>query len=101
MPGDSAYCFSSVYAPADLDAPIYHRWEHYNEAIHRWETLSRISFPISGGRSQGYRGWSAMSALTAGDWRCDVETGSGALIGRIAFTVVESATSTELSQTIL
>ncbi|MDO8548509.1 MAG: DUF2914 domain-containing protein [bacterium] len=99
--GQSAYCFSSVYAPADLDTPIDHKWEHYNEASNTWDTVSRISFPISGGRAAGYRGFSATAALSPGQWRCNVETQGGALIGRTTFNaVVESSTPT-LSQTTL
>jgi hypothetical protein len=99
--GQSAYCFSSVYAPADLSTPIYHHWEHYNQATQNWDTISRVSFPISGGRADGYRGFSTTAALSAGQWRCDVETSSGALIGRIEFTAVEGSTTLQLSQVTL
>jgi hypothetical protein len=99
--GDSAFCFSSVFAPADLTAPIYHTWEYYNPATKDWEARSRLAFPISGGRSDGYRGFSVKAGLTPGEWRCDVETASGALIGRVSFTAVESSTTPTLSQTTL
>jgi hypothetical protein len=102
-PGQSAYCFSSVFAPADLTTPIYHHWEHYNSATRQWDTVFRISYPIVGGRSDGYHGYSAI-AISAGEWRCNVETSSGALIGRISFTAVASAVSSStptLSQTTL
>ena len=99
--GDSAFCFSSVFAPADLTAPIEHRWEELDPATGRWETQSLVSFPISGGRAQGYRGWSVKSGLTPGEWRCDVETQSGALIGRVEFTAVAASASPALSQTTL
>ena len=91
-PGEGAFCFSSVFAPTELEAPIYHRWEYYNEEAGGWETRSRVSFPISGGRSEGYRGFSTKYALVVGRWRCDVETSEGALIGRTSFTVIESTT---------
>jgi len=94
QPGQSAYCFSSVYAPAQLSTPIYHIWEHYDTASKEWVQMSRISYGISGGRSTGYRGFSATAALSPGAWRCDVETQSGALIGRMSFTAVESQTAT-------
>jgi hypothetical protein len=95
-PGQSAYCFSSVYAPTQLSTPIYHVWEHFDTASKGWITESRISYSISGGRSDGYRGFSATAALMPGAWRCDVETASGALIGRISFTAVEGTTSVPL-----
>lgn len=95
-PGQSAYCFSSVYAPTQLTTPIYHVWEHYDDASKEWVNEGKISYSISGGRQDGYRGFSATAALTPGAWRCDVETASGALIGRISFTAVEGATSIPL-----
>jgi len=94
----SAFCFSSVFAPADLQAPIYHKWQYKNTVSKEWETRSRVSFPISGGREEGYRGFSVKTALAAGEWRCDVETAGGALIGRIGFTAVESQAIPVLSQ---
>lgn len=96
----SAFCFSSVFAPAELNTPIYHKWEYRNPATGEWEVRSRISFPISGGRSEGYRGFSVKTALLEGEWRCDVETAQGSLIGRIGFTAVEASTTPELVQTI-
>ncbi len=99
--GTSAYCFSSVYAPADLDTPIDHKWEHYNDSTHVWDTIVRVTFPISGGRADGYRGFSATAALQPGQWRCDVETQGGALIGRTSFTAVLSSSTPQLSQTTL
>ncbi len=88
-PGASAYCFSSVYAPTQLNTPIIHVWEKYDTTSKSWDTMSRVSYSISGGRSAGYRGFSATASLTPGQWRCDVETSTGALIGRISFTAVE------------
>ncbi|MSR70563.1 DUF2914 domain-containing protein [Candidatus Kaiserbacteria bacterium] len=93
----TAACFSAVFAPADLATPIYHVWE-YKNAGGEWEQRSRVSFPIQGGREDGYRGFSIKSALVPGEWRCDVETASGALIGRIGFTVTSASSTPALSQ---
>lgn len=96
-PDKSAFCYSSVFAPTALEAPIFHRWEEYVVESGRWEERSRVSFEISGGRSDGYRGYTIKSALTPGRWRCNVETSQGALIGRTTFTVVEVAGEPHLS----
>lgn len=96
----TASCFSSVFAPTDLNTVIYHRWEEYDSAAGQWVTMSRISFPISGGRSAGYEGYTIKS-VTPGQWRCDVESASGALIGRVSFTVVAGSSTPQLSQTTL
>jgi hypothetical protein len=98
-PGESAYCFSSVYAPTELSTPIYHYWEYYNPQTKNWENRGKISYSINGGRSEGYRGFSATAALAEGKWRCDVETATGALIGRITFNAIEATTSPSLRTT--
>jgi hypothetical protein len=94
----SVFCFSSVFAPADLTAPIYHKWEYKNPATNDWEVRSRVSFPIAGGRADGYRGFSIKTSLTPGSWRCNVETAQGSLIGRVSFEVTAASTTPELSQ---
>lgn len=99
--GGSASCFSSVFAPTSLTAPIFHRWEELDPATGAWVTQSLVSFGINGGRGDGYRGYTTKFGLTAGAWRCDVETDQGQLIGRIGFTVVAASTSPALSQTTL
>lgn len=96
--GSTAMCFSSVFAPTNLTAPIYHRWERQDPATGQWQTVSRVSFDISGGRGEGYRGYTLTASLTPGQWRCDVETADGQLIGRESFTVVASPTPPALSQ---
>lgn len=94
--GESAFCFSSVFAPTNLSVPIFHRWEY--AGANGWETRARVAFPISGGRDAGYRGYSVKSALTPGQWRCSVETEKGALIGRTSFKIIESTSTPTLSQ---
>lgn len=94
--GKPAYCWSAVFAPTGLSTQVVHSWEYFNENTHRWEVKSRITFPINGGRNGGYRGFTA-KAVTAGKWRCDVETPGGQLIGRTTFDVVAGETP-ELSQ---
>ncbi len=93
----SSYCFSAVFAPTDLKAPIFHRWEKWDPSFGEWNTISRVSFPINGGRAEGYRGYSLNSRLSEGYWRCSVETESGALIGRFSFKTVTASTTPPLS----
>lgn len=94
----TASCFSSVFAPTGLNTAVYHRWEEYDPAAGEWQTMAQVSFPISGGRDAGYKGYS-LKTVVPGQWRCDVETASGALIGRVSFDVV--AGEPVLSQTTL
>jgi len=87
--GVTAYCFSSVFAPDGLAIPINHRWEYYDAVTRDWKTASLISFPISGGREEGYRGVSEKSLVSEGKWRCNVETNQGALVGRHTITFID------------
>ncbi len=100
--GDSrkAYCASSVFAPANLETPIFHRWEYFDERQDDWVSVAHIPFSIRGGREKGFRGYSEITVLTPGKWRCDVETERGALIGRFAFTVVRALDVPSLSHTV-
>ncbi len=91
-----AFCYSSVFAPTGLSAPIFHRWEKYDDADGEWKQVFRTSFEISGGRERGFRGFTN-SVVGVGKWRCNVETSNGALIGRVTFTVKQSSTPAEVS----
>ena len=99
--GSRVYCFSAIFAPTDLTAPVRHRWERYSNTVNKWATDSEVSLPISGGRTGGYRTYSNRDNLEPGRWRCSVETENGGLIGRMSFKIVESESPPALSQTTL
>ena len=44
---------------------------------------------IAGGREGGYRGYTIKQRVMPGDWRVDVETPEGRIIGRVSFRVEE------------
>ena len=96
LPGQGAYCFSSVFAPTGLATPIHHTWEYQNGSG-KWDTVARVEFPINGGREEGYRGYTYKSVMAPGNWRCSIETSEGQLIGRISFTVVSGVVPEALS----
>lgn len=83
------YAFTAIYSPTDLDTVIYHDWQYYDEAQRQWVTTDRLSFPIVGGRSGGYRGYTFKNHLTSGGWRVSVETSRGQVLGRLRFRYVE------------
>ena len=95
---DRVYLFSAVFAPTDLTAEIAHRWQFYDERTEKWRTQSVITFPVRGGRDGGYRGYSVVTIGREGEWRVDVETADGRLIGRQRFTYT-SAESGDTVQT--
>lgn len=88
--GESVYVYSSVFAPTSLRTKILHRWSYYNESLNKWIVSSTVEFPISGGRDEGYRGYSIKESLTPGEWRVDVITEDGKLIERSSFRVIET-----------
>jgi len=90
-PGKPLYFFSAVYAPIALKTRIVHDWQFFDSAQGRWVSKSKIAFPIRGGRDNGYRGYSMKANLIPGEWRVDVDTVDGRVIGRILFKVVFSA----------
>lgn len=85
--GAPASVFTSIFAPTDLNTNITHRWQYHNETTDVWETMNVVRFPIIGGRDDGYRAYSNKSAPREGDWRVDVLTDRGQLIGRIPFSI--------------
>jgi hypothetical protein len=59
-----------------------------------WQTTDRLSYRIVGGRDGGFRGYSYKKnfELRSGrnepqDWRIEVKTGDGLLLGRINFQI--------------
>jgi len=85
--GEAVYAYSSVFAPIRLSARISHRWEWYSPKAGRWLPRGTISFTVNGGRGGGYRGYTVKHNPADGDWRVDIETQDGSLIGRIRFRV--------------
>jgi len=85
--GQPLYFYSAVFAPIRLSTDIVHRWQHYDTARKSWRTVSKVTFAINGGRDGGYRGYTVTHHVTAGDWRVDVDTADGHVIGRVNFAV--------------
>src|SRR5437867_3476685 len=89
---DPVYCFTTVFAPVDLRTTIYHHWQYRPESGEQarpFMTADRIPISISGGRAAGYRAYTVKQSLNPGDWRVDVETEEGRVVGRVTFRVEE------------
>jgi hypothetical protein len=84
---DRVFVFSSIFAPTELNTIVVHNWQIYDEEKHAWIQKDRLSFSITGGREEGYRGYSMKTAITPGLWRVDVETKRGQVLGRVRFRV--------------
>lgn len=88
VPGTPLYAFSAVFAPGAFVTSVIHEWQFYNPQTKAWETRSTVAFTVSGGREEGYRGYSLVSDPQAGKWRVRVKTLTGQTIGEIRFNVV-------------
>jgi len=81
------YCFTSVFAPVDLATTIYHHWYFRPNSNKPFTHADRIAIKISGGREGGYRTYTFKQRLDPGDWRVDVETEDGRIVGRVSVHV--------------
>ncbi len=88
FPADEpVYCFTAVFAPVKLETTIHHHWYHRPQSSRPYVHADRIPIKISGGREGGYRAYTFKQGLTTGDWRVDVETDDGRVLGQVRFTV--------------
>lgn len=76
------YCFTAVFAPVALDTTVYHHWYFRSNSSKPFAHADRIPIKISGGREGGYRAYTFKQRLDPGDWRVDVETEDGRIVGR-------------------
>ena len=83
------YCFTAVFAPVDLNTTIYHHWYVRTSSSKPFIHADRIPIKISGGREGGYRAYTFKQRLDPGDWRVDVETEDGRIVGRVSVRVEE------------
>jgi len=86
-PGEGLSVYSAVFAPISLSTRITHRWQRYNPARGEWQTVSKVTYSIHGGRDGGYRGYTIHHDIEPGEWRVDVDTMDDRTIGRIRFNV--------------
>lgn len=94
------YVWSTIFAPTGLSTVIEHQWQRYDDAARAWVTTDAVSFPITGGRDGGYRGYTAKAGISPGRWRVNVLAQGGKLITRIGFTVVVADTPRTLVEVV-
>lgn len=82
------YFYSAIYAPTALRIPLLHEWQYFDEQKGEWVTVLDVTFPIIGGRENGYRSYSLKNATSPGRYRVLVKTARGQVLGKTAFTLV-------------
>ena len=97
--GERVYFFAAIFAPTALKTSVVHHWQRRvpNEDNPTWQTTDRIPYTVQGGRLKGYRGYTFKSNITPGDWRVDVRTDGGRILGRVHFKVVDAPDDAERS----
>ena len=95
------YCFTAVFAPVSLNTTIYHHWYYRRDKNQAFSPADKIPLKISGGREGGYRAYTFKQGLDAGEWRVDVETEDGRVIGRVALQVTDQGERQRERKTIL
>lgn len=89
-PGDTVFVYTAVFAPSRLEKTIVHVWERRHAETDAWLETDQIRYTVSGGRDNGYRGYTQKRLIEPGRWRVRVETDNGRLLTRIAFDVVRA-----------
>jgi hypothetical protein len=92
-PGDRIFCFVRVFAPTRFRDRVQVRWS-FHDPKRGWTKWDAIPLNISGGRSEGFRGYAFKENYQPGDWRVDIETEDGRDVGSIRFTVTPDETET-------
>ncbi len=85
--GEPLYAYTAIFSPGSINTDIAHEWQYKDEGG-EWITATRIPLYLSGGRLGGFRTYSNKFNFTPGDWRVDVKTLRGQLIGRINFEII-------------
>ncbi len=97
----SVYVFSSVFAPTKLNTKIYHQWQYFDAVEKKWVDSSKIELNVSGGREEGFRGYSLKRSLQNGKWRVVVETARGQKLGQIRFEIASKNGDVFLKEEVL
>lgn len=91
-PGDKIYAYFGVFSPTGFADQVRVRWLF--DGREGWSGTDAIPVKITGGREDGFRGFTVKENYEAGDWQVRVETGDGREIGRLYFTVEKATDST-------
>jgi len=90
------YIFTSIFAPTDLKKAVYHRWQWYDEKTGSWQKTEDIGFDITGGRDDGFRGYTYKENIWNGQWKVEVITEEELVLGVVKFEVVSRHTKRQI-----
>lgn len=84
-PGDRIFCFVHIFAPRNFHDEVRLRWAHHEAS--GWASSDAVPLQVSGGKEEGYAGYSYKQNWRPGDWEVAVVTRDGREIGKRRFTV--------------
>jgi hypothetical protein len=84
-----------------LNTTVYHHWYFRTDGNRPFTHADKIPIKIAGGREGGYRAYTFKQRLDPGDWRVDVETEDGRVVGRVSVVVAERGEPGATSRTLL
>ena len=90
--GEEVFFMSSVYAPAELKAPVEFRWYYKDPATKKFKLTDKITsqrMVVQGGRDMGYRSFSKKKNIAPGIYRVETAYKDGAVIGAETFKVLD------------
>lgn len=95
-PGDKIHFFVAIFSPGRFADTIFVRWQFY-DAKRGWQGSDRIPVAITGGRKEGFRGFTSKANFDygTGEWRVLVETNDAREIGRLYFDVTRDDAAAE------
>jgi len=89
--GDTVFVYTSIFAPTDLHKRVQHQWQWYNKSKELWETSDIIGYNVIGGRAKGYRGFTFKTNVHPGQWRVNVTTENGLVLGKLNFIIKQDS----------
>jgi hypothetical protein len=87
--GSPVYVYSAVFSPGSFHFDVVHQWQYFDVNRYQWVDADRTELPVVGGREGGYRTFSVKEQIAPGQWRVNIETVAGHVIGRLRFDVEE------------
>ncbi len=88
-PGEPVYVYSAIFSPPSLNLNVVHEWQYKDQKSGKFVTKDTINLKVVGGRDGGFRTYSVKYSVLPGQWRVNVLTENGLVIGRVRFNVVE------------
>ncbi len=90
-PGDQLYAFVRVFSPTGFQDQLKVRWLYQTKR--GWDPQDAIPINISGGRADGFRGYTVKNHYVPGKWRVQIETNDGREVGRIGLEIFEDTSA--------